>query len=171
MLGRVLGLVAGLTGAAAFSQFPEYSQQYVQRLGGAVDELDRFVAEFDADAAKLNLSREEALTDLEQGGAMGAARAETLRGTLIRYDRLRADLAAVRSAGPFTRAYHAARFSDPEIARAAWADYKPAMPLTFEGAVFGGTGFLAGLGGIAAVWALVRLIFLRRKPRAIANKA
>ena len=37
MILRVLAVAAGLAGAGTLSQFPEFSQQYVQRLGGAVD--------------------------------------------------------------------------------------------------------------------------------------
>lgn len=64
MLSRALALVAGLGGAAGVSQFPEYSQQYMQRLGGAVDEFLRFMDDFDKDAASLDLSRDAALVDL-----------------------------------------------------------------------------------------------------------
>ena len=78
MLSKVITLVGGVAGAASFSQFPEFSQQYIQRMGGAVDELSRFVAEFDADAAELGLSREVALVELAAGDDMGRARAETV---------------------------------------------------------------------------------------------
>ncbi|QYX55877.1 DUF2937 family protein [Roseovarius sp. SCSIO 43702] len=166
MLGRALGLAAGLTGAAAFSQFPEFSQQYVQRLGGAVDELARFVDGFDEDAAALGLDRQDALADLRSGGEMATARADRMETTIARYERLRSDLAALRDAGPFTRAYHAARLTDAEIAEAAWRDYRPAMPLTFEGAVFGGTGFVLGLGVVGTLWALLRALVGRRPRRA-----
>ncbi len=44
--------------ATLASQVPEYAQQYRQRLGGAVDELTRIIAAFDADAARLAISRE-----------------------------------------------------------------------------------------------------------------
>lgn len=164
MLARALTLAGGLAGAAGMSQFPEFSQQYAQRLAGAVDELSRFVEEFDEDARAQGFSRDEALADLGQGGQMGAARAETMQRTLRRYERLRGDLDALRGAGPFTRAYRAGSLADPEIARAAWQDYKPAMPLTFEGAVFAGVGLLAGLGVIAGLGGLVRMPFRRRAP-------
>ena len=110
MLSKVITLVGGVAGAASFSQFPEFSQQYIQRMGGAVDELSRFVAEFDADAAELGLSREAALVDLAAGGDMGRARAETVAGTITRQARLEADLRALEGAGPFTRAYEMRRF-------------------------------------------------------------
>ena len=58
---RALATLGGLGLAIACSQFPEYAQQYEQRLGGAVDELRIIVADFDADARKFGLSREEAL--------------------------------------------------------------------------------------------------------------
>jgi hypothetical protein len=166
MIARALTLAAGLSGAAGLSQFPEFSQQYAQRLGGAVDELGRFVAEFDADAASLGLSRDAALRDLAEGGRMGAARAETVEDTIARYHRLRADLVALRGAGPFTRAYRARSLTDPDIARAAWQDFKPAVPLTFEGAVFSGVGFFAGWGAMALGLALLRWPFRRRSPAA-----
>ena len=162
MLSKVITLAGGVAGAASFSQFPEFSQQYIQRMGGAVDELTRFVAEFDADAAELGLSREAALVDLAAGGDMGRARAETVVGTITRHARLEADLRALEGAGPFTRAYEMRRFSDSEIAARAWEAYKPAVPLTFEGGVFAGAGFLAGFGLIGGLMGLLRGIFRRR---------
>ena len=43
-------MIGGLTGAAGLSQLPEFSQQYLQRLAGQVDELTRQVVEFDQTA-------------------------------------------------------------------------------------------------------------------------
>lgn len=157
MFVRALALGAGLTGAAGVSQFPEYSQQYMQRLGGAVDELQRVVDDFDADAASLDLSREAALVDLAKGGDMGAARAESITSTIERHTRLSGDLEAMQGLGPFSRAKYAARFTDTELAGRVWEDYRPAMPVTFEGAIFAGLGFL---GGLALFSALVWLICL-----------
>jgi len=58
---RTLATLGGLALGFAFSQFPEYAQQYEQRLGGAVDELRIIVDDFDADARKFGLTRPEAL--------------------------------------------------------------------------------------------------------------
>lgn len=162
MFLRALALAGGLIGAAGASQFPEFSQQYTQRLGGAVDELARVVREFDADAASLGLDRAAALAALAEGGPMGEKRTETMGRTLRRHDRLSADLEVLRGAGPFARAYRAGHLTDPEVARAAWADFRPATPLTFEGAFFGGAGFVAGLGVISVLLALLRWPFRRR---------
>lgn len=161
MFLRAVTLAGGIAGAAGLSQFPEFSQQYVQRLSGKVEELTLFVENFDADAADLGMSREAALVDLAKGGDMGQARAETMVATIARQARLSHALERVKSAGPFTRAYNAGAFSDAEVARGTLKDYKPALPLTFEGAVFAGTGFLAGLGALGALIWLIRLPFRR----------
>ncbi|WP_137699789.1 DUF2937 family protein [Marimonas lutisalis] len=171
MFLRAITLAGGLAGAAGLSQFPEFSQQYVQRLGGAVDELARFVAEFDADAAAVGMERSAALADLAQGGAMGAKRAETMGRTITRYERLSGDLAALKAAGPFTRAYRAGHLGDAEIAAAAWKEFKPALPLNFEGAVFGGAGFVAGFAIVGAALGLLGRLFRRRKPASGAASA
>ena len=159
MIARALALGAGLTGAAGVSQFPEYSQQYMQRLGGAVDELSRFMDEFDADAASLDLSREAALVDLAKGGEMGAARADTMVKTMERHARFSSDLDDMQCLGPFSRAKYAARFTDGELAGRVWENFKPAMPVTFEGAVFASIGFLGGLALFSALIWLLRLPF------------
>lgn len=159
MLLRALTLAGGIAGAAGLSQAPEFSQQYMQRLGGAVDELDRVVAEFDADAAALNLSRAAALESLQDGGAMGAKRAETMGRTLARHEHMSAELSAMEGAGAFTRSYRVARFSDTEIAANTWAAFRPAVPLTVEGGIFAGIGLLGGLALIGGGLKLLRMPF------------
>ncbi|UYV36111.1 DUF2937 family protein [Rhodobacteraceae bacterium D3-12] len=164
MLLKALTLAGGIAGAAGLSQAPEFSQQYMQRLGGAVDELERFVAEFDADATAVGLSRAAALESLSNGGAMGAKRAETMGHTLARYEHMSGELAEMRGAGAFTRSYRVARFSDKEIAANTWGAFRPAVPLTVEGAIFAGIGLLGGLALIGGALAVIRAAFARRKP-------
>ena len=67
MIVRALVLAGGVLGAASVSQFPEFSQQYTQRLGGAVDALGQVVADFDASAAAAGLDREAALYEAHAG--------------------------------------------------------------------------------------------------------
>lgn len=147
---RILTLVGGLSGAAGLSQFPEFSQQYAQRLGGAVDALEQVVADFDASASAEGLSRDAALEQMV-GSAFVERRRADMQRTITRYELLQGQIVALEQAGPFMRAYHAPQM-DPEIARAAWAAFQPAVPLTFAGGVFGAVGFALGglmLSGVA----------------------
>ncbi|MEP1520778.1 DUF2937 family protein [Ascidiaceihabitans sp.] len=163
MILRALTLAGGLAAGAATSQFPEFSQQYAQRLGGAVDALSQVVADFDASAAQEGLTRSAAL-DQMNGTAFVERRRKDMERTFDRHAKLSADLDALQGQGPFTRAYHAARMTDGDVAGAAWDNFQPALPLNFAGAVFAGVGFLAGMIGLGAVLAVLRwpLRFMRR---------
>lgn len=161
MILRVLTLVGGLAGAATTSQFPEFSQQYMQRLGGAVDALGEVVADFDASAQAAGLSRETALEQL-QGTAFLDRRRLDMTATFTRFERLKGDMAALEGQGPFMRAYNLPRLTDSQIARATWKIYQPAVPLNFAGIIFAVFGFLIGgaiLGAVLKVigWPLRRL--------------
>jgi hypothetical protein len=65
MLARRLALAIALLAGLIGSQGPEFAQQYRQRLGGALEELNRIVSEFDAEVRRQNLTRAEALKRLE----------------------------------------------------------------------------------------------------------
>lgn len=158
MILRALTLAGGLTGAAVTSQFPEFSQQYTQRLGGAVDALADVVADFDASAAAVGLTRDAALAQM-QGTEFLERRRADMTVTFRRYDRLRADLEAVGGQGPFMRAYHAARLTDGQIARAAWTAYRPAVPITFAGISFACLGFVLGSAVLGVILRLLALPF------------
>lgn len=143
MILRALTLAGGLVGAAATSQFPEFSQQYLQRLGGAVDALEQVVADFDASASSVGLTRDAALAQMQGSAFMDRRRADMAQ-TFSRYETLKDDLSELTGAGPFMRAYHLPRLTDTQIAGAAWDVYKPAVPLNFAGIVFAGVGFVLG---------------------------
>jgi len=161
MILRSIALAGGLAGAATSAQFPEFSQQYMQRLGGAVDALGEVVADFDASAKASDLSRDEALAQMQGTEFLERRRSDMIR-SIARYTELRSDLAVLEGQGPFTRAYNARRFTDPEIARAAWAAFKPAIPVDFAGLMFAGAGFFAGLLGVSLLGGVLRMPFRRR---------
>ncbi|MEM6760742.1 MAG: DUF2937 family protein [Pseudomonadota bacterium] len=162
MIARVCTLCVGLVCGGLGAQFPEFSQQYVQRLGGAVDALGEVVADFDTSAAAEGLSRKAALAQMTGGAFVERRRADMVR-SFDRYDRLAADLEALQGAGPFTRATMAMRMTDRDVAQAALRAFRPALPLNFAGAAFAGAGFVVGL--IAAAAALRVVVWPWRRVR------
>ncbi|MCT4555605.1 MAG: DUF2937 family protein [Pelagimonas sp.] len=166
---RILTLMAGLSGAFGAAQFPEYSQQYLQRLGGAVDELARQVDRHEREAAALGVSLDQMLVQLSAEGPLAERQAEHIRTDLIRHARLSADLQALQGAGPFMRVRLATHLGDSDVARRALGDYKPALPASFEGAIFATSGFVLGWLGLNMVFMFckgafgwLRLCFRRR---------
>jgi hypothetical protein len=161
MILRALALAGGLAGAATTSQFPEFSQQYIQRLGGAVDALGEVVADFDASAQAVGLDRQAALAQM-QGTAFLDRRRSDMTATIARFERLSVDLDTLQGHGPFMRAYHLPRITDPQIASAAWAVYQPALPLNFAGGIVAAVGFVIGGGVLGAVLRLLRWPWRRK---------
>ncbi len=163
-LALAIAVLAGLIG----SQGPEFAQQYRQRLGGALEELNRIVAEFDAEARGENLTRAEALGRLERNDdPLARERGEDMRKAIDRDRRLSEQIEAMNSAGPLMRLYLVATNFDPRIARSTLDNYEPAEPLSFGALAAGG---LAALWGWAATlliaWPFRRRSRLLRRARA-----
>ena len=162
---RILAMIGGVSGAAGLSQFPEFSQQYLQRLAGKVDALGVVAADFDASASRNGLGRNAALAQLS-GTAFLDDRQTDLRRTFADYDRLSSDLNRLRAASPLQRLAMPQRLGDGETLAAAWADFRPAIPATLDGAVTAGIGYVAGWGLLAGLWSGLAWLF-RRRPAAV----
>ena len=159
---RVLAILGGVSGAVALSQFPEFSQQYLQRLAGKADALAQVTAEFDATAAKNGLTREAALLSLT-GSQVALDHQTDLRADFARSATLTENLTSLRAASPLARLTMPQRFGDTETLQATWADFRPAIPATTDGAITAGIGYAAGWGGVAGLWSLLSRPFRRRR--------
>ena len=159
MIG-LLRLAVAVCLAIALSQFPAFSDQYVQRLGGQVDALSRVAAQFDASARAAGLTRDQALADLS-GSAFRDAHQSNMREVFVRLDRARADLQMLRIAGPLERMLLPHRLRDAETLAATWGDFRPAIPVTVAGLWAAGTGLVLGW----LLTALPGLLFRRPQDR------
>lgn len=162
---RFIAGIGGIGLALVLSQFPEYAQQYTQRLGGAVDELQREVTQFDADAAAGGLDRTQALARYNASNDdFLAGRGVSMTYTLQRYDELSATLTRIQNAGPVERFQQLPAYLDSEIGQRTLEAYKPAVPVTMEGVLYAGGGFILGyliLSGLIRIFAMP---FRRRYP-------
>lgn len=163
---RTLGMVGGLALAVVLSQFPEYAQQYTQRLGGAVDELRIITTEFDTAAAAAGLTRQDALARYSAvSDSFIEERGQSMSRTFARFAELSAMLEQIRGADAVERVGLLPQFMDSEIGARALEDFQPAVPVTLEGLAYGGAGFVLGYLGSAGLFHLVLLPFRRRRPR------
>jgi len=161
MIARTLSLALGLGGALTASQLPEFAQQYRQRLGGAIDEMQAVVARFDQEAAAYRLQREEAIRRLEANAdPLAKERGRAAAADAARLTRLADQRRQMEEAGPFGRIAALVTAPDPVLISGTTETFEPAIPTTMEGAVAAGGGFLAGWG----LFALLRRPF-RRRPR------
>jgi Protein of unknown function (DUF2937) len=154
MIRRTIAMFVGGLGAVAASQAPEFSQQYAQRLGGAVDELKVVVEHFNQDAAKSGLNREGGLKRLETASdAFVVARGQSMRNTVQRYETLQIQKASMEAPDVLTRVGALVQHYDPQIAKQTMGAFRPALPLTLEGGFFTLLGFFGGatVAGITAL--------------------
>ncbi len=164
---RSLSVIGGLVLAAMLSQFPEYAQQYEQRLGGAVDELRVIVNEFELAATSFGLTRDEALARYAAtGDDFIRGRGITMASIISRYEVLSATLAEIRGATGWERFTSLPQYLDSEIGSRALENYRPAVPITVEGFVYAIAGFMLGYLFISGLVRLLLLPFRRRTPHA-----
>jgi hypothetical protein len=165
-----LALAIGLLCALVGSQLPEFAQQYRQRLGGALDELNRIVAQFDAEAEGQSLTRAQGIERLKgNADSLASERGLAVERDVARADRLARQKEAFQNGGPVTRLASLIANFDPATAAQAIADFEPAVPITFEDLIIAGLALLLGMGATHLVaWPVRRQLRRRRHDRLLA---
>jgi hypothetical protein len=161
---QTLLFVLALAGGISASQAPEFAQQYRQRIGGAIEELGRVVAEFDQDAAENGLTREQALdVHVQSPEALFRSRGESMQETIDRYATLLRQQRDFAARSPLLQPLVLAD-SDETILAGAWRDFRPAVPVTEAGLAWAAAGFAltAFLAFLAAK--LLRWLWRRAAP-------
>jgi hypothetical protein len=138
-LDRVLCVV----GAVAFSQMPEFMQQYLQRLEGHLDEAKLVVSRFTEAAAQSGMSLEQLAAGAARNpdpsmGRLGGV----VREAVARVSDLAAADDALRHASLWTRPFVFFAHLDRGIARATLEIYRPAVPTTAEGFLYAAVGMV-----------------------------
>ena len=166
-LARIFYFIPALLLGLTLSQAPEFAQQYRQRLGGALDELEAIVQRFTADARRQGLEPQAAIGRLETNpDPLARDRGADMRIVVDRRDRLARQMTAFESGGPFARLAELVVDFDPDLAAGAWKAFEPAIPVTLEDAVAAGAGVLAGLFASEAT----RVGWKRRRARKLAAR-
>lgn len=165
VLVRRLALAIGLACALIGSQLPEFAQQYRQRLGGALDELNRMIAQFDSEAESQSLTRAQAIDRLKSNeDALARQRGAAIEENVDRAARLTRQKDAFQNGAPLTRLVNLAENFDPTTASQAIRDYEPAVPVTLEDLVVAGIALVLGWSATHLVaWPIRRR--LRRRAR------
>lgn len=138
-LDRVLCLL----GAVAFCQLPEFIQQYLQRLGGHLDEARRQLAIFENTAAQSQLTLAQFIERTSANTDAAVARlASVMQGALDRVSELTAAESALRNAPIWNKPFVFFANLDHSIASATLEVYKPAVPTTTEGLIYAAAGMI-----------------------------
>jgi hypothetical protein len=157
LLRRVLILLVAIAGAVVFSQAPELTQQYRQRLGGAIDELTTIIQNFDEQANHAGLERQAALNIYALSPEQFLrSQGDSIRLTFDRYEELSDQMLHLTSASPILRPLVVVRNPDPTTLANAWRDFVPGVPVSVAGLVWAMLGAAVGL-----MVAVILVVFLR----------
>ena len=166
-LDRLLDRIFSVIGAVAFSQIPEFIQQYIQRLGGHVDEA-QYQLELIRKGAQscghtLSSYIELFITHTDPGIVR---QGQLIQRTIERASELAEALQAIKEASVFTRPFvFLAKVKYP-IARATLEDFQPAVPLTLESVIYAFIGLFIALAFYQFVLKLPIRLIKRRGKRA-----
>ncbi len=164
MISRILNGLIALLGAAGFTQFPAFYQQYLQRMGGRLDQAQLDIARLLKDAQSAGQTLEEHLKARVSSGtdeARQAAQRELER--LDGVNELESAYEALVMADPIQRPVVFAEHFDPALAREAVSAFEPAIPATQEALVYGGTGMVMALLLFIGVQAFSRGLIRRAR--------
>ncbi|WP_162906768.1 DUF2937 family protein [Algihabitans albus] len=159
MIGRLANAIFGGAGALAAGQAPAFYTQYLQRLGGRLDQAVATVERIRADAAARgeNLSDYIALSLADTSTRAQEAGQRALEAVQTR-DALREAYTALTMARPFERPQVFAEHFDSGLAEATLSDFVPALPVSPEGLVYAAIGLLVGLAVLAGMEATGRAL-------------
>ena len=147
--GAIVDRVLCVAGAVVFSQAPEFMQQYLQRLGGSLDEARRIVAQYEDVARQAGQTLPDYITRINTSADQAAAPlGAVMENAVARMNDLAAASAALQDAPMFGRPFAFFAHMDASIAKNTWLAFKPAVPTTVEGLVYA----LAGIAVMLAVY-------------------
>jgi hypothetical protein len=175
---RFVGALDGLAdrlvcvaGAVLFSQAPEFMQQYLQRLGGHLDEARRQLAQFEQTARQAGLTLDGLIARTTANADTAVAR---LGGVMSeaqdRVTALQAAHDALAGSSLWERPFVFVRHVDGAIARATWHAFQPAVPTTVEGLVYAAAGMLVLLAVYHLAFRLPVARIFRPAPRAAGSQ-
>ncbi|MBO0347004.1 DUF2937 family protein [Roseibium sp. CAU 1637] len=162
-MARLFVMIVAVILGTTTSQFPEFAQQYRQRLGGAIDALREVMTEFEQDAVSENLSVPQAIVRMQGSqDTLVARRGHSMERALRRLQSLSDQRDALAQAGPFARVVVVMGDLDAPLARATFEDFEPAVPVTGEGIASAAGG---GLLGLILAWMGVGTVRAARQRR------
>lgn len=156
-LNGLLDRVFALVGAVLLAQFPQFYGQYLQRLGGHLEEARRGLAVYEEAAAAYNLTLEAYIEHhLTSGSEIFASTGEVMLGLVERWQQLESAFNALAGAVALSRWWVFIREAEWSIVRQAWQNFTPGVPTTVEGLLYAAAGLLLGW----SLYALLRALAL-----------
>lgn len=160
MVEGLFDRLLALAGAIILVQFPQFYAQYLQRLGGHLDEARRIVSEYIKAAASNQLSIQEYINiHLNSTDKVFISTGKIIQDAVERLEHLESSFLALKDATPWTKLWVFIREADPEIVRKTWSIFTPGIPTTLEAFIYALIGILLAWGIYRGIKGLIILAF------------
>jgi len=148
MVDGLLDRILAVIGVVGLAQFPQFFNQYLQRLGGHLEEARLTIARYINAAESLDLSLEAYVAEhLASENKIFTSSGQVMTDIVQRLHHLEESFLALKQAGPFNRWWIFLREMERPIVHETWQNFTPGIPTTIE-------GFYYGLAGLLVVWGL-----------------
>ncbi len=163
-LDGIADRICAVLGAVGLSQFPQFFGQYLQRLGGHLNEAGKIYEQYQKAAADAGLTLEEYVKEhLSSSSEVFISSGRVIENLVDRYNALEQSYLALSGSNIYNRWYVFIKEVDWEIAAGTWNNFIPGIPTTIEGLSYAIAGLLAGWGIYAVFKAFITYPF-RLKP-------
>jgi len=149
--------LSAVLGGLVTSQFPAFFDQYLQSLGGRLDQARVHAQRIAESARDQGLSLEAYLRRFaDNADPVVQAQAEVMTSALADEARLESAYSVLTQAPAGFRPFVLLRHLDADIAAATADRFMPAAPLGLEGLLYAGLGALLGLAALTGGRTLAR---------------
>lgn len=164
LMDRLFSVIGALTAA----QFPQFVQQYLQRLAGHAAEAQRLLTRYEQAAQDAGMALEPYIRRFQNDpDAVVAEHGQIMMEVSQRAAYLQEAVEALQNSHAFNRPFVFLNYLDREIAYQALLIFQPGVPTTPEGLIYALTGIALGLlcyNGLKwPVWKLRRKLENARK--------
>jgi len=141
LFDRIISLVS----AVIFAQVPQFIAQYIQRLGGHIDELARMARMYEK-AASGSGKTVEAYIQFHLNSTVPefVKTGEIMRLNIERYIELKSVLDRLISSNVYNKFFIFLRGIDFEVAGSTMDSFTPGVPVNIEGLIYAVTGLFIG---------------------------
>lgn len=156
MLRKGALITSGVIFALILSQFLEFRQQYIQRISGALDELNYQIETLDERAADVDQTRMAYIKHfLESDETAIQSEGNHMVAMLGRRVAIKIALEEIKTAPAYQQLFIVFIHMDVAGAKATFIDYKPAVPIDIPGIIYAIAGFIFGYLGMGGLMTLL----------------
>jgi len=156
-----------VAGAVAFAQFPQFLQQYLQRMGGHLSELEGQVGFMRKSAEASSLTLPEYIQKFTESSIdpVFSRQGIIMQNMVDRYNHLSSALSSLQDATLYKKPLIFITHLNTDIVHETWGTYQPGIPTTLEGLAYAAVGMIFGTLTFLIIKFIFKSIFRKIFPK------